>query len=57
MTDRLTAGERRASLALALARILAAVDVGALSVAVPTIQDDLGVPLSDLQWAAAVFPI
>ncbi len=57
MTEPLTAVERRASVALALARILAAVDVGALSVAIPTIQDDLDVSLASLQWAAAVFPI
>ena len=53
----LTPDERRAAWSLALARILAAVDTGIVAVAIPTIQRELGVELSALQWAMILFPI
>ncbi len=40
-----------------MARVLAAVDLGFMSVALPTIQRDLGVGLAGLQWAAAIYAI
>lgn len=51
------ASERAGFWSLGMARVLAAVDLGFMAVALPTIQRDLGVGLAGLQWAAAVYAI